>query len=133
MEFFGVSASRVQLCFSELWGSRGNSYDTLDPTDYYGHGTHTAGIVSADGNYGNGTHDTMGIAPKARIMSTAVLVNLVSPYPDTILEISVFDAMQFCVSPPRDPTNHANVLTMSLGLIPAGCRGRRSGDRRRRT
>jgi len=92
-------------------------YDSLTPLDYYGHGTHVAGIVSADGAYGNGTRDTMGIAPRARMMSVPVDVYLHTPFPDTAMENETMEGMQFCVSPTRDPSNHAHVLTMSLGLI----------------
>lgn len=89
-------------------------YDTLTPLDYYGHGTHCAGITSADGSF-NG--DTMGVAPSAKVMSVPVDVYLHSPYPDTSMENNTIAGMQFCVSPPRDPTNGADVITMSLGLI----------------
>ncbi len=92
-------------------------YDTLTPLDYYGHGTHCAGIATADGTYGNGTRDTMGIAPAARIMSVPVDVYLHTPYPDTSMENNTMAGFQFCVSPPRDPTNGADVITTSLGLI----------------
>ncbi len=94
-----------------------SSYDTLTPLDYYGHGTHCAGIATADGNYGNGTHDTMGVAPSAKIMACAVDVYLHSPYPDTSMENNTLAGMQFCVRPPRDTLNGADIITMSLGLI----------------
>ncbi|MEO0108079.1 MAG: S8 family serine peptidase, partial [candidate division WOR-3 bacterium] len=94
-----------------------SSYDTLTPLDYYGHGTHCAGIATADGTYGNGVADTMGIAPSAKIMSCPVDVYLHTPYPDTSMENNTMAGMQFCVSPTRDPTNGADVITMSLGLI----------------
>ncbi len=94
-----------------------STYDTLTPLDYYGHGTHCAGIATADGAYGNGTNDTMGIAPAAKIMSCPVDVYLHSPYPDTSMENNTMAGFQFCVSPPRDPTNGADVITTSLGLI----------------
>ncbi|GEM_PF-3864689 len=93
-----------------------SSYDTLTPLDYYGHGTHCAGITSADGTYGNGTRDTMGVAPSALIMSVPVDVYVHSPYPDTSLEKSMWFGLQFCVRPPRDTLNGADVITMSLGL-----------------
>ncbi len=92
-------------------------YDTLTPLDYYGHGTHCAGIAAADGTYGNGTRDTMGVAPSAKIMSVPVDVYIHSPYPDTTCENSTMHGMQFCVRPPRDTLNGADVITMSLGLI----------------
>jgi len=92
-------------------------YDSLTPLDYYGHGSHCAGIVSGDGAYGNGVRDTVGIAPKARMMSVPVDVYLHTPYPDTAMENETMEGMQFCVSPTRDPSNHAQVITMSLGLV----------------
>lgn len=92
-------------------------YDTLTPLDYYGHGTHCAGIAAADGAYGNGVRDTMGVAPSAKIMSVPVDVYLHTPYPDTSMENNTIAGMQFCVSPTRDPTNGADVITMSLGLV----------------
>jgi hypothetical protein len=36
---------------------------------------------------------------------------------ETLLEQSMFLGFQFCVSPPRDPTNGADVITTSLGLF----------------
>ena len=54
--------------------------DTLDNIDYtIGHGTHCAGIVSADGTYGNGTHDTMGVAPSAKMLVCNSLVLFQQP------------------------------------------------------
>ncbi|MEO0081708.1 MAG: S8 family serine peptidase [candidate division WOR-3 bacterium] len=92
-------------------------YDTLTPLDYYGHGTHCAGIATADGTYGNGTRDTMGVAPSAKIMSVPVDVYLHTPYPDTSMENNTMEGMQFCVCPKRDTLNGADLITMSLGLI----------------
>jgi len=93
--------------------------DTLDNIDYaIGHGTHCAGIVSADGNYGNGTHDTMGVAPSARMLVCNALVYFNNDNAgETLLEQSVLLGFQFCVSPPRDPTNGADVITTSLGVF----------------
>ena len=94
-----------------------STYDSLTPLDYYGHGTHCAGIATADGTYGQGVHETLGVAPAARIMSLPVDVYLHTPYPDTSMENNTMAAMQFCVRPPRDTLNGADVVTMSLGLI----------------
>jgi subtilisin family serine protease len=92
--------------------------DTTDNIDYaIGHGTHCAGIVSADGTYGNGTHDTMGVAPSAKMLVCNSLVYFNSVPGETLLEQSMFLGFQFCVSPPRDPTNGCDVITTSLGLL----------------
>jgi len=93
--------------------------DSLDPFDYYGHGTHVAGVATADGAYGKGTNDTMGIAPATKVMAVAVDVYLHQPYPDTVMENSMMDGIQFCIRPPRDTLNGADVITMSLALISA--------------
>lgn len=95
-----------------------SSYDTLTPLDYYGNGTYRAGIATADGTYGNGTHDTMGIAPAARIMSLPVDIYFYAPYPDTSSENSVLDAYQFCIRPPRDTLNGADVIYTGIGYLP---------------
>jgi subtilisin family serine protease len=94
-------------------------YDTLTPLDFYGHGTYVAGVATADGAYGQGSHETLGIAPAARVMVAAVDVTLHSPYPDTVLENNVFEGIQFCIRPPRDTLNGADVVNLSLGLISA--------------
>ncbi|MEO0117078.1 MAG: S8 family serine peptidase, partial [candidate division WOR-3 bacterium] len=110
----GFNVASYQMNFGHPGPS---NYDTLTPLDFYGHGTHCAGITSADGTYGNGTHDTMGVAPSALIMSVPVDVYVHSPYPDTSLEKSMWFGIQFCIRPPRDTLNGADVITMSLGLI----------------
>ncbi len=110
---------------SNWFGHAGpSSYDIWTPLDFYGHGTHCAGLATADGAYGNGTRDTMGVAPSAKIMSLPVDVYLHSPYPDTVLDNSMWAGMQFCVRPFRpsrplgpDTLNGADLITMSLGLI----------------
>lgn len=84
-----------------------------DPRDTHGHGTHTCGTVAGDGTGG----DTTGMAPRARIMTCRTKTSISQPYPDTIAENSVMRSMQFCVAPPLSPTNHAHLLTMSLGWI----------------
>jgi len=92
--------------------------DTTDPLDYaIGHGTHCAGIVSADGTYGNGTHDTMGVAPSAKMLVCPSLVYFNSQPGETLLEQSMLLGFQFCVSPPRDPLNGCDVITTSLGML----------------
>ncbi len=77
-----------------------------DPMDIQGHGTHVAGTVSSDGSAG----DTCGMAPRARNM-----ICRVRTVADSIAENQVWAAQQFCVAPPLDPTNHAQLITMSLG------------------
>jgi subtilisin family serine protease len=94
-------------------------YDTLTPLDYYTgvyHGTHCAGIATADGNYGNGTHDTMGVAPSTKLMCLPVLVYF-NGDSERVMEQSVLLGYQFAISPPRDPTAGADVITMSLGIF----------------
>jgi hypothetical protein len=50
-------------------------------------------------------------------MALPVDVYLHSPYPDTSMENNTIAGFQFCVSPPRDPTNGADLITTSLGLV----------------
>ena len=89
--------------------------NTDDPMDAQGHGTHTAGTVAGDGTAG----DSTGMAPNAEIMACRTKTSIGTPYPDTIAENTVMNSMQFCVAPPLSPTHHAQLLTMSLGWIPA--------------
>jgi subtilisin family serine protease len=92
--------------------------DTTENIDYaIGHGTHIAGIVVADGSYGNGVHDTMGVAPGARILVCNSLVYFNSQPGETLLEQSILLGFQFCIRPPRDTLNGADVITTSLGLF----------------
>ncbi len=112
---------------SNWFGHAGpSSYNIWTPLDYLGHGTHCAGLATADGAYGNGTRDTMGVAPSAQIMSLPVDVWVHSPQPDTVLDNSMWAGIQFCVRPFRpsrplgpDTLNGADLITMSLGLITA--------------
>jgi serine protease AprX len=92
-------------------------YDTLTPEDYNGHGTHCSGIVAADGSYGNGVHDTLGLAPAARVMALPVDIWIHSPYPDTSLENNILAAMQFCIRPPRDTLNGADVILLPMRFV----------------
>jgi hypothetical protein len=82
-----------------------------DPMDEHGHGTHTAGTVASNGAAG----DTCGMAPMALIMTCRTKTSIDSPYPDTVAENTVINSMEFCVAPPLSPSNHAQLLTMSLG------------------
>ena len=59
----------------------------------------------------------MGVAPSARMLVCNALVYFNSDGAgETLLEQSVLLGFQFCVSPPRDPTNGADVITTSLGV-----------------
>ena len=89
--------------------------DDDDPMDANGHGTHTAGTVAGDGTGG----DSTGMAPDAKIMSCIGKLSISQPFPDTIAENSMMNAMQFCVAPPLSPTNHAHLLTFSIGWLHA--------------
>jgi subtilisin family serine protease len=97
-----------------------STYDTLTPMDFYGHGTHCAGLVSADGSYGQHSggpaRDTMGVAPSAKIMCLPVLIYF-NGGGETLMEQSMLLAYQFCIRPPRDTLNGADVITMSLGIF----------------
>ena len=93
-------------------------YDTLTPLDYYpSHGTFGAGLALADGSYGDGSHDTMGISPAALLMSLPVDIYLHAPYPDTSCENNELQAWQFCIRPPRDTLNGADVIASSLRFL----------------
>jgi hypothetical protein len=50
------------------------------------------------------------MAPRSRLMTCRVRTTA-----DSIAENQVWAAEQFCVAPPLDPTNHAQLITMSLG------------------
>ena len=89
-------------------------FNNNDPMDAQGHGTHTAGTVAGDGTAG----DSTGMAPNAEIMACRTKTSIGTPYPDTVAENTVMNAMQFCVAPPLSPAHHAQLLTMSLGWIP---------------
>ena len=94
-------------------------YDTLTPLDYYSgvyHGTHCAGIISADGSYGNGTNDTLGVAPGARIMCLTELT-WSNGDSERMIEATVKQALQFAIRPPRDTLNGAKVVSMSSGVM----------------
>jgi subtilisin family serine protease len=81
-------------------------YGNDDPMDELGHGTSLAGNVASDGTAG----DTCGLAPKARLMICRVLATV-----DTISEGQIWSAIQFCLAPPLDSSNHAHVIVSSLG------------------
>jgi hypothetical protein len=117
----GFNFASNQISFGHTGPS---TYDSLTPLDYYGHGTHCAGLATADGAYGNGTRDTMGVAPDAKLMCLPIDVYLHSPYPDTNLDNSTWAALQFCLRPYRlghplgpDTLNGADLITFSIGLI----------------
>ncbi len=96
-------------------GHQGPSpYDSLTPLDWHGHGSHCAGTICSDGSAG----DTCGVAPRARLLIAAIDAYIHTPYPDTACERQTMQGMEFCVSPPRDPTNGADVVSMSIGWDP---------------
>ena len=51
-----------------LYRENGNKYDSRDPMDDYGHGTHCAGIIAAEWN----KIGTSGIAPGAKLMAVKI-------------------------------------------------------------
>jgi len=81
-------------------------YNSDDPSDQNGHGTHTSGTVAGDGTNGTQT----GVAPNAQIMICRVQNQV-----DTAAESQFWDAMQFTVSPPLSPSHGADLYTMSMG------------------
>lgn len=77
-----------------------------DPMDDYGHGTHVAGIVAADGN------GLQGVAPKARLYAFKVLDQLGRGKEEDIIA-----AIEQCVDPNQDGdlSDKLQVVNMSLG------------------
>jgi len=80
------------------------AYDTSDPMDDHGHGTHCAGTIAGDGTAGIQT----GVAPDAAIMSLKVLDSWGSG-----LESDVWEAIQYAVA------NGADVMSFSIGWMHA--------------
>lgn len=76
------------------------AYDTGNPMDDHGHGTHCAGTIAGDGTAGTQT----GVAPDAMIMALKVLDNYGSGS-----ESDVWEAIQYAVD------NGAWVMSMSIG------------------
>jgi hypothetical protein len=79
-----------------------------DPIDQNGHGTSLTGYVASDGTAG----DTCGMAPRSRAM-----ICRVRTMSDTLTENQIWSAIQFCLAPPLDSTNHAHLIVTSLGFI----------------
>jgi len=77
-----------------------------DPMDEMGHGTMTAGFISADGSAGS----QCGVAPDAQLMLCRVRTAA-----DPQAEVQCWEAMQFCVAPPLSPANGADVICLALG------------------
>jgi len=69
-----------------------------DPSDYYGHGTHCAGIIAAVGNNSKGI---IGVAPKAKVMPIKI-------FPHALIDISA-QAIKYAAD------NGARVLSCSWG------------------
>ncbi|NOT99636.1 MAG: S8 family serine peptidase [Sideroxydans sp.] len=72
-----------------------------DPMDYYGHGTHVAGIIGAVGNNSTGT---TGVCWKASIMAVRALDTTGSGFTSKIIQ-----GIDFAVN------NGAKIINMSLG------------------
>ena len=85
-------------------------YDTLnndaDPMDDYGHGTHVAGIVAANHKY------LQGVAPEATLLAYKVLDGEGGGTTSTVIA-----GIDRAMDPDGngDPSDHADVLNMSLG------------------
>ncbi len=77
-----------------------------DPMDDYGHGTHVAGIVAADGG------GVKGVAPKARLYAFKVLDQFGRGKEEDIIA-----AIEQCVDPNQDGdlSDRLQVVNMSLG------------------
>ena len=76
-------------------------YNTNDPMDKFGHGTHCAGTVCGDGTSGT----TTGMAPDARLMCVKALSNEGEGTADKICA-----GMEWAIE------HHADVLSLSLGI-----------------
>jgi subtilisin family serine protease len=76
------------------------AYDSSNPMDDNGHGTHCAGTIAGDGTAGTQT----GVAPDAAIMSLKVLDSWGSGQ-----ESDVWEAIQYAVA------NGADVMSFSIG------------------
>ena len=76
-------------------------YNTNDPMDKFGHGTHCAGTVCGDGTSGTKT----GIAPDARLMCVKALSDEGGGSADKICA-----GMEWAIE------HHADVLSLSLGI-----------------
>ncbi len=75
-------------------------YNDADPMDYYGHGTHVAGIVAAEQN----EFGVTGVAPNAQIMPVQVITDYLGDVD------SLASGIYYAVN------NGADVINMSLGF-----------------
>lgn len=82
------------------------AYDTTDPIDHFGHGTHVAGTIAAAGDNGIGV---VGIAYRARIMPVKGLEDSGYGYNDRLANAIVYAA-----------ANGADVINNSWGCWPCG-------------
>jgi subtilisin family serine protease len=77
-----------------------------DPLDDYGHGTHVAGIIAADGS------GLLGVAPDVSLVAYKVLDSQGNGY-----ESAIIAAIERTVDPDQDgdPSDHIDIVNMSLG------------------
>jgi len=84
-----------------------------DAMDYFGHGTHVAGIIAGTGEASNGTY--RGIAPKAKLMNIKVLDKTGSGYWDWVIR-----GIEYATFGPDGIPNtgdEADIINLSLGGI----------------
>ena len=78
-----------------------------NPNDYYGHGTHVAGIAAGNGNY-------IGVAPGTLILNGKVLNNQGSGRLSWLI-----DGIEWALNPDNNPSTDdgADIISLSLGAI----------------
>jgi hypothetical protein len=80
--------------------------DDADPIDTFGHGTHVAGIIAANGG------GLLGVAPEASLIAYRALGNQGSGSASDVIA-----AIERCVDPDQngDPSDHVDIVNLSLG------------------